>query len=537
MGAVVSTLRHVRYAAHHRKRKRMNLPLDNKPRKPPPPATPLTFPRHEPKDVSSYGADVELDILKLFKNLLPNAPFTPNYVSVLNLHVNRDLPLTQILSEQYLPLSLWQREASDAIVGLAGHSIHPPVLNDGSPGPEYEHYTAFVKELLFDNEDVFYTIERRKLEWQRKHVKLVHFRRFYQELHVVAGYWDTSLDNVTPPAQKTPPESPSTAPTPSVDTATPSSPPSTNPEHTYMGRRISTGSDLPPSFQHRLICEFIYPIIRAFGCHFDTPRTQPYLSLQTLRIPISLAGMIFRVPKERPTSDKESMEGPLLVIQTRPQTKFGDGEGSAAILDILKEVGCMLLIAQYRAREGKKEVIDNADKWFVTKPRWGGGTGLAVGQPLGFGSIDEVAEEKMLQHRVREKSDEPPTKKRTPGRRSLRTSKQKDGGLPKVGRVEKSIMAPTPKWDRRVKYLRIGKPDEDFDDIFMISCVNHHISILRLRVHEKYLDYILNGGDPSGQPWFELPMERSRWFDLFNPKDRREAMNGIWGVMSYMMRP
>jgi len=70
----------------------------------------------------------------------------------------------------------------------------------------------------------------------------------------------------------------------------------------------------------------------------------------------------------------------------------------------------------------------------------------------------------------------------------------------------------------------------------MVSCVNHHISVLRLRVHEKYLDYILKGGNSIGEPWFELPMERSRWFDLFNPTDRTEAFIAIWGVMSYMMR-
>jgi len=451
----------------------VNLPLDNKPRKPPPPATPLSFPRHEPKDISSDGKDVELDVLTLFQTLRPNARFTPVYVSALNLHVNRDVPLTQLFQEQYLPLPLWRQGAPEAIVESTGYSAHPKVLNNGLPGPRYEHYSAFVEELLLDNEDVFYTVERRKPEQNRTHVRMVHFRRFYQELHVVAGYWDTSLDDVSPPKEETPPKSPSTAPTTapttSGNTASLSSPPPTNPELTYMGRRISTGSDLPPSFQHRLICEFINPIIRAFGCHFDTPRSQPYLCLQNLRIPVGLAGMIYRSPKERPTSDKESLEGPLMVIQARPQTKFGDGNSSMAILDILKEVACMLLIAQYRAREGKTEVIDNANKWFVTKPRWGGGTGVAVGQPLGFGSSDEVVEEKKVQRGGGGRGEEPPTKKRTHEvyERRSKVSKGKDGALPlpKAERVEKSIMAPSSKWDKRVKYLRLGKPEGEFDDV------------------------------------------------------------------------
>lgn len=158
-----------------------------------------------------------------------------------------------------------------------------------------------------------------------------------------------------------------------------------------------------------------------------------------------------------------------MVIQARSQTKFGDGNSSMAILDILKEVACMLLIAQYRAREGKTEVIDNANKWFVTKPRWGGGTGVAVGQPLGFGSSDEVVEEKKVQRGGGGRGDEPPTKKRTHEvyERRSKVSKGKDGALPlpKAERVEKSIMAPSSKWDKRVKYLRLGKPEGEFDDV------------------------------------------------------------------------
>ena len=160
-----------------------------------------------------------------------------------------------------------------------------------------------------------------------------------------------------------------------------------------------------------------------------------------------------------------------MVIQARPQTKFGNGEGSPAILDILKEIGAMLLIAQYRAREGKKEVIDNADKWFVTQPRWGGGTGLAVGKPLGLGSSDEKSEERRQQreqhHQRSEKSEEPLSKKPMYERRQ-KVSRKKDGDLPKAERVEKSAMAPSSKWDRRVKYLRLGKPEGDFDDV---SCL------------------------------------------------------------------
>lgn len=157
-----------------------------------------------------------------------------------------------------------------------------------------------------------------------------------------------------------------------------------------------------------------------------------------------------------------------MALQARVQTKFGDGEGPAAVIDILKEVGAMLLLAQYRAREGKVEVIANAEKWFVTQPRWGGGTGLAVGKPLGFGSREETLEEKKGCGKVGlQRYEEPPTKKRTQGGRARGREKEKDkeGDLPKAERVGKSVLAPASKWDRRIKYSALGKPEGGCDDV------------------------------------------------------------------------
>lgn len=74
----------------------------------------------------------------------------------------------------------------------------------------------------------------------------------------------------------------------------------------------------------------------------------------------------------------------------------------------------------------------------------------------------------------------------------------------------------------------------------MVSSLNHHISVLRLRVHPAYLDYLTEGvlpGEPPIDPdWCSPKLQRTRWFDLFNINDRCEAMRGIWGVMSYSMR-
>lgn len=85
----------------------------------------------------------------------------------------------------------------------------------------------------------------------------------------------------------------------------------------------------------------------------------------------------------------------------------------------------------------------------------------------------------------------------------------------------------------------------------MLSSLNHHVAILHLRVHRRYLDILTTGGtsevpvpDASvhddchhhHQPWHVLKLERTRWFDLFVAEDRVEALKGLWRVFHYMMR-
>lgn len=79
----------------------------------------------------------------------------------------------------------------------------------------------------------------------------------------------------------------------------------------------------------------------------------------------------------------------------------------------------------------------------------------------------------------------------------------------------------------------------------MISSLNHHIAILHLRVHRRYLDILTTGKSDfteessdtqPDQPWHILKLERTRWFDLFVAEDRIEALKGLWRIFHYMMR-
>lgn len=157
------------------------------------------------------------------------------------------------------------------------------------------------------------------------------------------------------------------------------------------------------------------------------------------------------------------------------------------------------------------------------------------------------------------------------------------------------LRSPTPSWDAKTEYRAIGKDksprtipagstggdDGDsgatgstskskdeiersaknhdagkWDEVFIVSALNHHISILRLTVHDAYLEYLLTGTIPPSSSqdtppaglkegekgegekghWSIPTLRRSEWFDLLDPKRRCEAFRALWGVMAYLNR-
>lgn len=74
----------------------------------------------------------------------------------------------------------------------------------------------------------------------------------------------------------------------------------------------------------------------------------------------------------------------------------------------------------------------------------------------------------------------------------------------------------------------------------MVSSINHHICVLKLRIHRLYLQFLAENELPMTNSvesaWWSPSLQRTRWFDLFDKEDRKEAMRGLWGVMAYLMR-
>lgn len=77
----------------------------------------------------------------------------------------------------------------------------------------------------------------------------------------------------------------------------------------------------------------------------------------------------------------------------------------------------------------------------------------------------------------------------------------------------------------------------------MVSSINHHVAILHLRVHRRYLEILTTGTsgapagtDSTGQGWEELKLRRTRWYDLLDGPERLEAFQGVWSIFHYLMR-
>lgn len=99
------------------------------------------------------------------------------------------------------------------------------------------------------------------------------------------------------------------------------------------------------------------------------------------------------------------------------------------------------------------------------------------------------------------------------------------------------VRPPAAAWDKKTKYAAIGRArNADYDDVFVISALFHHISIVRVRVPDRLLAVLDGEPDDGLQSWGKLEVRRSKWFDLFKVEDRLAAMQLLWSMMAYLMR-
>jgi hypothetical protein len=128
--------------------------------------------------------------------------------------------------------------------------------------------------------------------------------------------------------------------------------------------------------------------------------------------------------------------------------------------DLLREVGAMLLTAQERARHGVMEVKPGEGKWWTTIPRWGGAPNEGVTVDADADSSDKDKKPEV---------DIGNAHKRSRYANPLLSSRRSGSGHPRkmtANEKWKILQGGSSLWDKRMKYMQIGKPKESpYDDV------------------------------------------------------------------------
>lgn len=471
-------------------------------RRPPSAPSPLEFPAYSLPGITHDDSDPPLN--RLYGKLMSIK--RPQDISVadlkaLNLQLETDVPVSQVVPDNQkfsLPPLPWEIEEPSEEEGQqqADSRSEPTLMSNGFPYPPKARFDLVRNELLVDNDDAFREVVRLGARPGRQRVRLTQTRNFWAGLERMSQYWDTSLDNYYErPAspRPTPAEGESAdkmqiddekKPSPAkagegqsetpmdIDSpaATPSDPSSEQQNAAkeqeppmvtkYKGRRLGSGYEMPDETRDETVKGFLEMAAWPFGCQVTIPNLPPRLAIRNLLFPVRQSLVSGRSPKDRQAARKGVLEGPLLIAQCRPDTIFrrpedAPGTGLGEVCDIFREVGAMLLAAEERAREGKKEVRPGEGQWWTTKPRWGGARNDDVGENAGTNSDEQPAPDSAGNARKRSKHDHPLSSSRKSSSRKLTN-------------VEKwKIVQPGPSlWDKRMTYMRIGKDKESpFDDV------------------------------------------------------------------------
>ena len=176
-----------------------------------------------------------------------------------------------------------------------------------------------------------------------------------------------------------------------------SMPPTPSSRLRYRGRRTNTGREMPDQFRADMVKGYLEAVVWPFQCSLSQPRQMPCVQFGKLSLPVRQTAAVYRIPRERARARQGRLEGPIIALQVRADTDFVDDAGrpleDKSRLDLMRELGGLLQIAQERRREGKTEVKPGEGRWWTMEPRWGGGPGGEVESDVVNSDVAKSAEE------------------------------------------------------------------------------------------------------------------------------------------------
>lgn len=528
---------------------------------------------------------------------------TVSHLRALGVHVIQDASPADVIGDAtVLPdFEAWDRLSPDE-AHAANESTKRP-LNNGNSSPGCIVYLDRKRELSISNEAAYRAIRRIPPPPGQSQARLGNSYEFYRYLEMFSAFWDDTSRPHAPEKVAIPKTDDdnkgetSNGETRKGETGSDSNAsgsPDKAPEKSAdvpVTYRTGAGSQMPPDCRQNILSSFLKLVAYDFGCNVSAPRTEPRLYLSSPAGPNQPARnsyfssgctFIFRTPTTREAARAGIVEGPLAAVSARHTTSFtpatpGDRD---ATMDLGRELIAALLTAQHRRRAGKAERRMGEGAWWATKPRWGGGPGGPIGREIEMLSAgadaavgdkdalpDSRAEDSLIMAPAASLSSPYPRPgaggdgarppRGLPSR--LAGSAGAEASAPKgAKRLKKSgngttlpmydnyrmVRPPSAAWDKKTRYEAVGRRrGVDYDDVFVVSSLFHHISILRVRVPDRLLE-ALEGAvavDDAGEKgksrsWGRLEVWRSKWYDFFIVEDRVEAMRLVWGMMGYLMR-
>jgi hypothetical protein len=450
-------------------------------------------------------------------------------------------------SALYLPSADWGTTEPDAeqrkavncpTTKTAQGQVVAQKLSNGRPFPTRGDFWERANQLRLSNIDGFRGYARISID-DRPIPRVTHARPFFEHLDGMVQYWDTSLDEYIPPNSigssendnkprkrtKLSPDDPD-MPSPSSESCAPSSTlsaiatpivpptesvtladatismhpkrpnssrrtipgfrrgePSPPPVGTYRGWRIDSGKNMPNGTRDLLVKALLEIAMWPFGFHVDTSERQPpRVEIQALRVSVPLTRRIWRPPTDRIEAKMGTVYGPVLGMSARPMTGFDENKIYSEV-DLLREFGTLLLLAQERNRMGRREKRPGEGLWWDEKPRWAGMPYEVPGEYPGLyqtpsndsdiiadtastidtkGSLDQKTlsdqkEKRLLGYTARKEKERQRRREELP---SDMTARQRS--IHSYKKFAPSVAS----WEPKAKYVPIGKePGSDWDEV------------------------------------------------------------------------
>jgi hypothetical protein len=336
-----------------------------------------------------------------------------------------------------------------------------PLRDDGTsyfPSKTSEEDMQFaerIAELNITNDAAFRAIHKTTKPGE-KAPRLTNMRRFWSSLENMAQYWDTSADRyyfINVPAEPEKPDS--EHPTKAV--------------RRYKGRRTGSGRDMPDIYRANTVNDFVAGVTSAFNCrvgpaYIAPTRFAPTMQIGNLEQPVRLTSVVLRIPNARDKQRAGLLEGPVMGVLERNAIDFGSTAGfdvswRKSDHDLLREIGAMLMIVQQRAHEGQTTTQDE-DKWYRTKPRWGGKPGRKLPQ---LEACEEEYEDLIMRMATTEAEKINLDAQRLSAGRKLQRAQ--------AHAKKWTTTTPTPSlWHAKTDYQAIGKqPGSPYDEVSSIG--------------------------------------------------------------------